>query len=232
MVSIPSPKPVIGQRYGFLTVLDEGERRATGRFKKNTPTFLLFVRFLCDCGNEKCINWQNVKRGLTLSCGCHHRKRASEACTKHGDVNSLLHKRWMSMRNRCKTHKDYVGRGISVCPEWDDYAVFQAWALATGYRDDLQIDRRNNDGNYSPDNCRWVDRFTNMQNTRSARNITAFGETKCLHEWARDERCAVTIMAIHQRIERGWNPEDAISLPPKSAERDSKGIFRVECVTG
>ena len=78
---------------------------------------------------------------------------------------------WCYMRERCgnpntKRYKDYGGRGISVCSEWDDYAVFRAWALANGYKKGLTLDRENNDSNYEPDNCQWITNAEQAKNRR------------------------------------------------------------------
>jgi hypothetical protein len=97
--------------------------------------------------------------------------------TTHGESRSLLHWRWQSMIARCeneknKAFKNYGGRGIKVCPEWmASFSAFREWALANGYREDLEIDRRDNDGNYCPGNCRFVTRSVNDQNKRSSKKF-------------------------------------------------------------
>src|ERR1700733_6114353 len=90
---------------------------------------------------------------------------------------------WEDMLRRCNNpkyakYKNYGGRGIYVCKEWGDYSNFYTWAMANGYEDSLQIDRKDNDGPYSPDNCRWVSASQNMRNRRVTKYITAWGETK------------------------------------------------------
>jgi hypothetical protein len=121
------------------------------------------------------------------------------------------------MRQRClspRDHRwgDYGGRGIQICAEWQsDFRAFRDWALSHGYEDGLQLDRINNDGNYEPDNCRWVSRVTNMRNRRNSRQLTAFGETKHAKEWCNDSRCVVGFDLLSHRLRRGWSHEEAIT---------------------
>lgn len=82
-----------------------------------------------------------------------------------------LKSRWVGMRARCrdKNNPHYGGRGIKVCKQWEKFAAFKRWALANGFRDDLTIDRINNDGHYQPSNCRWV---TALDNFRNSTNVS------------------------------------------------------------
>jgi len=94
---------------------------------------------------------------------------------------------WMTMKSRCKNpnrlkYKDYGGRGINICSEWEDAEVFCKWALENGYKDGLQIDRINNDGDYEPSNCRFVTPKENSRNRRNTVLLTVKGETKCVAE--------------------------------------------------
>lgn len=214
MPIVSSEPPVVGKKYGFLTILDTGERRPCPTVRCPLRSHL-YVLFRCDCGREKRVLWYNVRRGVSTSCGCFHRQNATKLATKHGDVNSPLHKRWMGMHSRCKNvnNKTYGGKGITVCDEWKEYEPFRVWSLNNGFREDLQIDRIDGDKGYAPDNCRWVSASINSQNRSVARNLTAFGETKCLSEWVRDTRCKITERGILYRIKRGWSVEDAIASP-------------------
>ncbi len=97
------------------------------------------------------------------SCGCHKG-------FKHGDSTKELYKTYYNMKNRCLNEnnsdfKYYGGRGITICPEWaNDYVVFRDWALNNGYQEGLEIDRRDTNGNYEPNNCRWVTHKVNSRN--------------------------------------------------------------------
>jgi hypothetical protein len=84
---------------------------------------------------------------------------------------SPLYKRWFKMLTRVenpkhKKYADYGGRGIKICTEWHDFMVFMTWAVASGFEASLEIDRKDTNGDYCPENCRWVTRVQNANNTR------------------------------------------------------------------
>jgi len=94
---------------------------------------------------------------------------------KHGGTKTKLFGLWKDIKKRCynksrKQYKDYGGRGIIICPEWaNDYTKFRDWSLNNGYQEGLEIDRINNDGNYSPENCRFVTKQENIRNSRATK---------------------------------------------------------------
>lgn len=95
---------------------------------------------------------------------------------KHGDYRKPLWTSYNDMKQRCKNKnfkqwKDYGGRGITVCPEWEkSYLAFREWAMKNGYVEGLTIDRIDNDSGYSPDNCRWVDHSIQKTNMRKRKD--------------------------------------------------------------
>jgi hypothetical protein len=139
----------------------------------------------CDCGNETTVSSADLKRGSTRSCGCLLREsgRANgiKSRTSHGDsrhgLYHRLYKIWQGVKARCTIQSatgflNYGGRGIAVCEEWaNDYSAFKKWALENGYKPDAKfgectIDRIDNDGNYCPENCRWVDMSAQRNNQK------------------------------------------------------------------
>jgi hypothetical protein len=129
------------------------------------------------------------------------------------------------MKRRCyrkgdKDYRSYGAKGIQVCEEWrHSYVVFREWALRTGYSETLTIDRIEPTGDYCPDNCRWIPWFENV--TRNAVPITAWGDTKFIWEWVKDERCLIqNKVLIRNRLNADWKPEDALAHPLRKHRSD------------
>lgn len=162
-----------GKKFGRLTVIGVGAPYVSNNITK--------VRWLCkcDCGNTVEVRASYLKDGRTKSCGCYQMEMTSAACTTHGMSHSRLFAVWSSMIQRCTNennsgYKNYGGRGICVCDEWMDFVAFKDWAILSGYDEDAPygqctIDRINNDGNYEPSNCRWVDMLTQSKNKRNSK---------------------------------------------------------------
>lgn len=130
----------------------------------------------------------------------------------HGEPT---YRTWGSMINRCASTNDpnYGGRGISVCERWKTFENFLA---DMGMKPEgMTLDRIDNNGNYEPSNCRWATPIQQGNNRRNTYMVTAFGTTKSLREWSRDDICTVTAETIRQRIERGMCAELAIASPRK-----------------
>lgn len=131
-----------------------------------------------------------------------------------------LYRIFNNMHQRCSNPNDpsydnYGGRGIYIWAGWHGpcgFSGFEIWALANGYSDNLDLDRfPDNDGPYSPRNCRWTSRMNNLNNTRKNRRVLAFGETKTVSEWTRDPRCVVCKRTLLNRLNAGLPAERALS---------------------
>jgi hypothetical protein len=180
-----------------------------------------FWECLCDCGNIVTVSRVHLRSGHTRSCGCiRFTGRKPSALRKRiRTQRERLRALWSGILRRCldqssNTYASYGGRGITVCDAWRIFGPFENWAISNGWRlnSGLQIDRRDNNGPYSPNNCRFVTAAVNNRNRRDNRLITAFGETKCLAAWGDDPRRAVTLDTISHRLSSGkWSPEEAIS---------------------
>ena len=145
---------------------------------------------------------------------------------KHGMARTRLYRSWTSMRNRCnwkkdKEYKHYGGRGIKVCDEWqNNFEPFMEWALSNGYDDTLTIDRIDVNGNYEPDNCRWITRKEQNNNMTSNVRLTHNGVTHNLTEWSKITE--ISYSTLQGRIRRGWKTEDILFKPINKRYSHSK----------
>lgn len=146
---------ITGQKFGRLLV-----KKVHHKDKRHK----VFWECLCDCGNTIVVSGSHLKTGHTQSCGCIQKEKARKTMTTHGLYNVALNRVRRNMIDRCYDtknigYKNYEERGIKVCNEWVSSPLsFYTWALATGYQKGLSIDRINNDGDYTPSNCKWSTR--------------------------------------------------------------------------
>ena len=195
-------KNLLGQRFGRLTViaLEDNVKSGSARW-----------RCRCDCGNEISVRSNNLTGCGVRSCGC----LAKHNALKHGDSKTRLYNIWYGIIRRTedssrKEYKDYGGRGIKMCSEWrQSYEVFREWALANGYTDEHSIDRVENDGDYTPDNCRWAERIEQANNRTDTHYLTKDGITKPATVWAKE--LGVPYMRIKKRIRLGWPDERVLA---------------------
>lgn len=173
---------IVGKRFGRLTVigLDHvGKHRGT------------WWKCRCDCGAETVAYRGCLTSGDTTSCGCYRREHLSEYGKTHGLTRHPLYSVWSGMVQRCtnpkaQNYRRYGGRGIDVCEAWKcSFESFYNWAIENGYSTGLSIDRINNSLLYAPDNCRWVTRTAQQNNTRRNHSVTYNNETHTLAEWSR-----------------------------------------------
>lgn len=205
-----------GKTFGGLFVV---ERR--GSDEKGQALWLC----RCSCGKEKVIRGHDLKGGVK-SCGCSRIKNTG--LYKHGLSQTKLHGIWRSIKGRCynqnnKSYGFYGGRGIRMCEEWfSDFVSFYDWCYANGYKDGLQIDRIDTNGDYSPDNCRWVNKIAQANNTRRNMNITMNGQTKTMAEWCRE--LGLNYHSVQTRTYKGWNPVLALTTPFDKRQSRRKGV--------
>lgn len=200
-----------GKRYGRLTVIKKSENYISPGGHK-CSTWLC----KCDCGNEIVVRQSSLKCGYTLSCGCYARENKKKLLTTHGFGNEdRLYRIWSGSKNRCLNPKNrdyykYGGRGITYFEPWArDFEEFRRWALSNGYKDNLTLDRKDNDKGYSPDNCRWVTYEIQESNRRNNHYIELDGVKKTISQWAREFNISPT--TICDRIRAGLSEKDAVT---------------------
>ena len=166
-----------------------------------------------------------VFSGIERSIGAIYTKLNSlglrERNLKYTGSYDKLHAIWAQMRYRCsnknaKNYHNYGGRGITVCDEWDDYTVFKQWAISNGYDENAErgvytIDRINVDGNYCPENCRFINIKEQERNKRNNRYVTINNKSQSVAEWC--EELDRNYNTVFTRIKRNWDEVDAILTP-------------------
>lgn len=199
-----------GQRFGRLTAIRFIEKR----FRSHE-----IWEFKCDCGSLKNLFVNNVKRN-TKSCGCLKHEcliqRNKEKLSTHKLTNTSIHRAWASMKSRClnKNHKSYPlygGRGINVCNRW---MIFENFYQDMGERPSKNhsLDRVDNNGDYTPENCRWADRYQQQSNRRTNHYITFSGETMTIAQWSRKLQINTKTLAT-RILTLKWSYEDALTTP-------------------
>ena len=171
---------------------------------------------VCSCGAEKVVSANNLVSGRSNNCGCVRREKTVTRSTSHGKSKTKLYRTWAKMKERTTNEnvpafKNYGGRGIVVCDEWlEDFRSFYVWALANGYDENLTIDRIDNNGPYSPNNCRWTT-MKQQNNNRRSNHILAMGEVShTIAEW--EAITGINKSAIWDRINKlGWSVEKALT---------------------
>lgn len=146
----------------------------------------------------------------------------------HGCTKTRLFKIWSSMQERCyrpkhKHFKDYGGRGITVCDEWKaNFLAFKEWAETNGYTDKLTLDRKDVEGNYTPENCRWATMKEQQNNRRNNHYVELNGISHTITEWS--EILGIKKTTIKERLKCGWTDEEALTKPVrKRSGADMRG---------
>ena len=201
------------QRYGSLVVI----KRAVNS-KENKAMWLC----KCDCGNTIVVPASQLASGQKYSCGCLFK---GKPLLYRRTRKNKLYNQWSGMIYRC-THESashyerYGERGVSVCQEWiDSFESFADWSIANGYSENLEIDRIDNNGNYSPENCRWVSHMENSRN-RNTRKTSKSGVAGVM--FREDiQKWRVSIGVNYKRINIGNfdSFEDAVDARKKAEQK-------------
>ena len=209
------PANLIGQRFERLLVKEK-----KGKNKHNKVVWIC----ICDCGNKVETTTGSLHTGNTQSCGCLGKEKRNQnnlrnklSNPKIGHVRSGMIQRCYNPKN--KRYKNYGGRGIAVCKEWlESPRAFHDWAVASGYKEGLSIERINNNGDYEPSNCRWIPMREQVNNQTLTRYIPYNGEVKTLTQWAKQYR--LNISTLKDRLDKlGWTMEKSLTVAAKEQKR-------------
>lgn len=174
----------------------------------------------CDCGQLTTAITNKLVRGRKRSCGCKQLEYIGESCSTHGETRggrpSSEFSIWQGMLARCSNpdharwHR-YGGRGIKVCDRW---LTFSNFLSDMGRRPSLRhsLDRKDNNGNYDPENCRWATRAEQNANMCTNVRLALDGRDLTVSEWSRET--GIGVATLSQRIRHGWSAEAALTTPP------------------
>jgi uncharacterized protein (DUF433 family) len=179
----------IGKVFGDCKVLDS--KRING-----------CTKYLLECQKCKTRFWKCKVHSLCHVCGngaLHHNARGWNRDPLYFEYHSIL--------RRLKGHEEY--KNVPICEEWEnDFIKFRQWAIENGYQKGLQIDRIDNDGDYSPSNCRWVDRKTQSNNKSTNIVLEYNGKTQTLQQWS--EETGISVDRLYYRYHAGKSAEEIL----------------------
>lgn len=211
---IPKDINLIGKRFSKLKVIKRIENDKYGN-----------SRWLCecDCGKITKVLGTHLRSNHTKSCGC----LQAQSCKnikhkpKHGMIKTRIYRIWNGMKNRTNEnsrfketqYKNYSGRNIKICEDWkNNFVSFYNWAISNGYQDNLTIDRIDVDGDYEPNNCRWVTMKEQQNNKRNNTILEYNGLKLTISQW--EEKLNFPHKLITNRLRRGWSIEKTLTTKP------------------
>lgn len=171
-----------------------------------------FWRCECTCGTIANVAAGHLLSGASQSCGCLRKEASSAANKTHGQSETPTYAAWSRMRDRCLNPNNpkyprYGGRGITVCARWSDYEAFLA-DMGEKPEGRFSIDRKDNDGGYSPENCRWATDQQQARNKSNTRILALNGVSKTLTSWAKDS--GIGVSTLWNRLNKGLSLSEAL----------------------
>jgi hypothetical protein len=196
-------KPMISLKFGRLTVIELAYIKRSAYWKCQ-----------CECGNIVIVQSNSLRSGKTKSCGCLGHDALMKRNITHGNTHTRLYRIWGGMKARCyiptaSGYKHYGAKGIRVYDNWLDFSLFKNWAYTNGYNNSLTIERKDNNGNYEPDNCIWIPGYRQASNTSKNVFIYFNGKKQTLADWAKELR--IQESTIRYRYHKGLPLEEVLS---------------------
>ena len=189
---------ISGKIFGRLTAINRGEDKIWITNGKQRRVVAWNCR--CVCGNDVVVAYYDLIKGSVKSCGCLRREKTAingRGCKTHGYTSQnaekwkrSLYNIWSGIKQRCHNpnqtgYEYYGGKGITYSKEWEDFESFKEWALENGFKEGLTIDRIDVNGNYEPDNCRWVTWEIQGNNKTDNTRIKIGDENHTISEWGK-----------------------------------------------
>lgn len=205
---MPAFNDITGKVFGRITVIGGPIKTLDGRTR-------IKVMCRCKCGTEWLVRRSHLLENRTKSCGCFNIEFISSLNRTHGMSKTLIYGAYRSMISRCTNKNDigfkrYGGRGITVCKRWMN--SFDNFLFDMGKRPKgMTLDRKDNNGAYSPENCQWVTPRKQANNTRRNIFLEFNGERMTLSEWS--TKTGILGTTIRRRINTGWSIRDALMIP-------------------
>lgn len=207
-----------GQTFGRLTA-----KGLAGYY--HNPSGRRATKWQCECACGKIVEviGTNLTSGHATSCGCFRLEQKTRAWTTHGHASGRIagrrtktstYRSWLAMRERCRRESHeffrlYGGRGITICEKWND---FEAFLADMGERPPgMCIERKDTNGNYEPENCRWATMKEQGNNRRNNRRLEIDGKIQTATAWS--EKSGIDARTIIHRLNRGWEPKRAVFSP-------------------
>jgi hypothetical protein len=201
-----------GNKFGMLTVTKFSHFN-----KRRVSTW----ECLCECGNNVIVIGSNMKNGNSKSCGCLNIERAIETNTTHGMRRTRIYSIWIHMKERCRYEKCsvyeyYGGRGINYCEDWEKFEGFYR-DMKDGYSDRLTLERKDVNGNYCKENCKWATKIEQANNTRTNRIETVDGVADTMANLCRIYNIDRSV--VKSRLKLGWSLDSAFMKPVKKIKQ-------------
>jgi hypothetical protein len=214
-------KDLVGQKFGRLLVIER-----IGFINKRT-----YYKCKCDCGNIVDVLASNLTKGTSKSCGCYAKELSCKRSTTHNMSNTRLYNIWEGMKQRCynsnvKAYKYYGAKDIKVCEKWLNFENFMQWSLNNGYSDNLTIDRIDIKKDYCPENCRWVNKKIQANNTSTNVFLKIDNITDTIANWSK--KTGINASTISWRYRHGWSEKDCIQLKPNYLKRKQKPKIEIK----
>lgn len=181
--------------------------------------------WLCECSCEnhtrKIIAGGSLLSGSSMSCGC----LKEEAHYKHGLSGTRLYWIWYGMKDRVVNENNnaynyYGGRGIKLCEQWFDYINFYNWAINNGYQENLTIERKDTNGDYCPENCKWATMKEQSLNKRNTHLLEFNGKIQSVKEWSEELNIPYDVL-ISRINKHSWSTEKALTTPVKRRNKNA-----------